>query len=58
MSSRGLLDRLRNGVVIGDGGFGFALEKRGYVKAGVWTPECTVLHPEAGNRCNMLLYKP
>ena len=26
----------------------YALEKRGYVKAGVWTPEATVEHPEAG----------
>lgn len=26
----------------------FALEKRGYVKAGPWTPEATVTHPEAG----------
>uniref|UniRef100_A0A3B4YMN1 Betaine--homocysteine S-methyltransferase 1-like n=1 Tax=Seriola lalandi dorsalis TaxID=1841481 RepID=A0A3B4YMN1_SERLL len=34
-------------VVIGDGGFVFALEKRGYVKAGPWTPEATVTHPEA-----------
>ena len=25
------------------------MEKRGYVKAGVWTPEVTVEHPEAGN---------
>jgi len=25
-----------------------ALEKLGYVKAGPWTPECTVEHPEAG----------
>ena len=25
-----------------------ALEKRGYVRAGMWTPECTVEHPEAG----------
>ena len=25
-----------------------ALERRGYVKAGPWTPECTVEHPEAG----------
>ncbi|CAH3186363.1 unnamed protein product [Porites evermanni] len=24
-----------------------ALERRGYVKAGPWTPECTVEHPEA-----------
>jgi hypothetical protein len=27
----------------------FALEKRGYVKAGPWTPEATVEHPEAGS---------
>ena len=25
----------------------FALEKRGYVKAGPWTPEACVEHPEA-----------
>ena len=42
------MERLSEGVVIGDGGFCFALEKRGYVKVGVWTPQCTVLHPEAG----------
>lgn len=34
--------------MIGDGGFVFALEKRGYVKAGPWTPEAAVEHPEAG----------
>lgn len=33
--------------MIGDGGFVFALEKRGYLKAGPWTPEVTVEHPEA-----------
>jgi len=41
------LERLAAGPVIGDGGFIFALEKRGYVKAGPWTPEATVEHPEA-----------
>jgi len=41
------MERLDSGVVIGDGGFVFALEKRGYVKAGPWTPEATVEHPEA-----------
>ncbi|PAA86091.1 hypothetical protein BOX15_Mlig031806g1 [Macrostomum lignano] len=45
---RGIMERLDNGeVVIGDGGFVFALEKRGYVKAGPWTPEAVVEHPEA-----------
>uniref|UniRef100_A0A3B3VPN3 Betaine-homocysteine methyltransferase n=1 Tax=Poecilia latipinna TaxID=48699 RepID=A0A3B3VPN3_9TELE len=44
----GVLERLNAGdIVIGDGGFVFALEKRGYVKAGPWTPEATVTHPEA-----------
>ncbi|XP_049504536.1 betaine--homocysteine S-methyltransferase 1 isoform X3 [Panthera uncia] len=47
-AKRGILERLNAGeVVIGDGGFVFALEKRGYVKAGPWTPEATVEHPEA-----------
>lgn len=44
---KGLLDRLKDNVVVGDGGFVFALEKRGYVKAGPWTPEATVEHPDA-----------
>ncbi|KAK3733619.1 hypothetical protein QZH41_016401, partial [Actinostola sp. cb2023] len=45
---RGILERLDAGeVVIGDGGFVFALEKRGYVKAGVFTPEVVVEFPEA-----------
>lgn len=42
-----LLERLAEGPVIGDGGFVFALEKRGYVKAGPWTPEACVEHPDA-----------
>nr|XP_058963591.1 betaine--homocysteine S-methyltransferase 1-like [Pocillopora verrucosa] len=45
---RGILERLDAGeVVIGDGGFLYALERRGYVTAGPYTPECTVEHPEA-----------
>ena len=48
MPGKGLLERLAEGPVIGDGGFVFALEKRGYVKAGPWTPEANVEHPEAG----------
>ncbi|XP_022624512.1 betaine--homocysteine S-methyltransferase 1 [Seriola dumerili] len=47
-AKKGLLERLDAGeVVIGDGGFVFALEKRGYVKAGPWTPEAAAEHPEA-----------
>jgi len=48
MPKRGILERLDAGeVIVGDGGFLFCMEKRGYVKAGVWTPEVTVEHPEA-----------
>lgn len=48
MVKKGLLERLSdNEVVIGDGGFVFALEKRGYVKAGPWTPEAVIEYPEA-----------
>ncbi|XP_022246003.1 betaine--homocysteine S-methyltransferase 1-like [Limulus polyphemus] len=46
-NKKGLLQRLDEGVVIGDGGFVFALEKRGYVKAGPWTPEASVENPDA-----------
>ncbi|KAG5841191.1 betaine--homocysteine S-methyltransferase 1-like [Anguilla rostrata] len=45
---KGILDRLDAGeVVIGDGGYVMALERRGYVTAGHWTPEAAVEHPEA-----------
>jgi len=48
MVKKGLLERLNNDeIVVGDGGFVFALEKRGYVKAGPWTPEAVIEHPEA-----------
>lgn len=44
----GILERLSAGeVLVGDGGMTYALERRGYVKAGPYTPECTVEHPEA-----------
>lgn len=47
MGKKGLLERLRDGVVVGDGGYVIALEKRGYVTGGPWTPEATIEHPEA-----------
>merc|ERR1712096_302006 len=46
-NKKSLLERLAAGPVIGDGGFVFELEKRGYVKAGPWTPEAAVENPEA-----------
>lgn len=35
-------------MVVGDGGVVFALERRGYVNGGIWTPEVVMEHPEAG----------
>ncbi|KAJ0019343.1 hypothetical protein NQD34_006912 [Periophthalmus magnuspinnatus] len=47
-SKRDILERLNAGeVVVGDGGMVLQLERRGYVKAGHWTPEAAVQHPEA-----------
>ena len=48
MPGKGLMERLADGVVIGDGGYVTIMEKRGYARIGVWTPEATVEHPEAG----------
>jgi len=48
MSQRkGILQRLAEGVVVGDGGYVWQLERRGYVKAGPWTPEASVEYPDA-----------
>jgi betaine-homocysteine S-methyltransferase len=43
----GILDRLKEGVVLGDGGYIIELERRGYVIAGPFTPEVAIRHPEA-----------
>ena len=45
--AKGIMERLREGVVLGDGGYVLELEKRGYVLAGPFTPEATVEHPDA-----------
>ncbi|XP_023585224.1 S-methylmethionine--homocysteine S-methyltransferase BHMT2 isoform X2 [Trichechus manatus latirostris] len=51
---KGILERLDSGeVVIGDGSFLITLEKRGYVKAGRWTPEAVVEHPNAVRQLHM-----
>ena len=47
MPRKGILERLREGVVLGDGGYVLELERRGYVQAGPYTPEVVVEHPEA-----------
>ncbi|CAL8277131.1 unnamed protein product [Merluccius merluccius] len=47
-TKKNILERLDAGeVVLGDGGYLFELEKRGYVKAGPYTPEAASEHPEA-----------
>lgn len=44
---KGILERLAEGVVLGDGGYLLELEKRGYVQAGPFTPEVSLTHPHA-----------
>jgi betaine-homocysteine S-methyltransferase len=44
---KGILDRLAEGPVLGDGGYLLELEKRGYVQAGPFTPEVVIEHPDA-----------
>jgi methionine synthase I (cobalamin-dependent) len=45
--AKGILERLSEGPVLGDGGYLLELEKRGYVQAGPFTPEVVIDHPEA-----------
>src|SRR5438093_7710404 len=47
MTKKGILERLKEGPVLGDGGYLLELERRGYVRAGPFTPEVSVTHPEA-----------
>lgn len=47
MARKGILERLAEGPVLGDGGYLLELEKRGYVQAGPFTPEVAIEHPEA-----------
>src|SRR5262245_2863002 len=45
--AQSILEKLKQGTVLGDGGYLLALENRGYVQAGPFTPEVTVEHPNA-----------
>jgi betaine-homocysteine S-methyltransferase len=47
MAKKGIKERLAEGPVLGDGGYLLELEKRGWVRAGPFTPEVTLHHPEA-----------
>src|SRR5262245_59234754 len=46
-TTRGVLERLANGVVIGGEGYVFELERRGYIKAGPYVPEVVLDFPGA-----------
>ena len=44
---QGILEKLKQGPVLGDGGYLLELEKRGWVRAGPFTPEVALTNPEA-----------
>lgn len=44
---KGILERLKEGPVLGDGGYLLELEKRGWVRAGPFTPEVALMYPDA-----------
>ncbi len=46
-TTRGILERLQTGPVIGAEGYVFELERRGYIKAGPYVPEVVLDFPEA-----------
>jgi betaine-homocysteine S-methyltransferase len=47
MKKKGILQRLKDGPVLGDGGYLLELEKRGWVRAGPFTPEVALTYPDA-----------
>lgn len=46
-TTRGILERLKNGTVLGGEGYVFELERRGYIKAGPYVPEVVLDFPGA-----------
>jgi betaine-homocysteine S-methyltransferase len=47
MKKKGILERLKEGPVLGDGGYLLELEKRGWVRPGPFTPEVAIVYPDA-----------
>jgi betaine-homocysteine S-methyltransferase len=47
MKKKAILERLKEGLVLGDGGYLLELEKRGWVRAGPFTPEVALTYPNA-----------
>jgi betaine-homocysteine S-methyltransferase len=54
---KGILERLKEGVVLGDGGYLLELEKRGHVRAGPFTPEVVLDNPEAVRQLHLEFLK-
>src|SRR5579864_9444419 len=46
-TTTGILERLKNNIVIGAEGYVFELERRGYIKAGPYVPEVVLDFPDA-----------
>ena len=44
---KGILERLQQGPVLGDGGYLLELERRGWVRPGPFTPEVAIVYPDA-----------
>src|ERR1700751_5285353 len=47
MPKKGILERLKEGLVLGGGGYLLELEKRGWVRPGPFTPEVAIVYPDA-----------
>jgi betaine-homocysteine S-methyltransferase len=47
MKKKNILERLKEGPILGDGGYLLELEKRGWVRAGPFTPEVALTRPDA-----------
>jgi betaine-homocysteine S-methyltransferase len=47
MKKKGILERLKEGPLLGDGGYLLELEKRGWVRPGPFTPEVAIVYPQA-----------
>jgi len=47
MAKKNILERLKEGPILGDGGYLLELEKRGWVRAGPFTPEVVLTRPDA-----------
>jgi betaine-homocysteine S-methyltransferase len=47
MKKKNIIEHLKEGPVLGDGGYLLELEKRGWVRAGPFTPEVALQNPDA-----------